>query len=457
MKKILAVTACPTGVAHTYMAAESLAKAAKEKDIPIKVETRGAVGVENEFTEQEIAEAHAIIVAADTDVLESRFAGKPVVKVPVAQAIKNPAGLLDEALSKEAASAGDYMKQVEQSKAQRSASRTGVYKHLMTGVSNMLPLVVAGGLLIALSFIFGIHAFEQKGTFAASLMDIGGGAAFALMVPILAGFIAFSIAEKPGLAPGLVGGMLASKIGAGFLGGIIAGFLAGYVAKLLKDYIKMPRNFEGLKPILIIPLLATGITGLLMIYVIGEPVKAIMDGLTVWLKSLGSTNAVLLGILLGAMMAFDMGGPVNKAAYTFAVGLLASDVYGPMAAVMAAGMTPPLGLWLATILAPKKFTKEERDAGKAASVLGISFITEGAIPFAAGDPFRVIPSIVVGSALTGALSMLFGATLRAPHGGIFVLPIPNAVGHVALYALSIVAGTVVTAIVLNILKKPVKD
>ncbi|KRF30476.1 PTS fructose transporter subunit IIC [Paenibacillus sp. Soil787] len=457
MKKILAVTACPTGVAHTYMAAESLAKAAREKGIPIKVETRGAVGVENEFTEQEIAEAHAIIVAADTDVLESRFAGKPVVKVPVAQAIKNPAGLLDEALNKEAASADDYLKQVEQSKSQRSASRTGAYKHLMTGVSNMLPLVVAGGLLIALSFIFGIEAFKEQGTFAAALMDIGGGAAFALMVPILAGFIAFSIAEKPGLAPGLVGGMLASKMGAGFLGGIIAGFLAGYVAKLLKDYIKMPKNFEGLKPILIIPLLATGITGLLMIYVIGEPVKAIMDGLTVWLKSLGSTNAVLLGVLLGAMMAFDMGGPVNKAAYTFAVGLLASSVYGPMAAVMAAGMTPPLGLWLATILAPKKFTKEERDAGKAASVLGISFITEGAIPFAAGDPFRVIPSIMVGSALTGALSMLFGATLRAPHGGIFVLPIPNAVGHLGLYALAIVAGTVVTAIMLNILKKPVKD
>ncbi|MCY9692333.1 PTS fructose transporter subunit IIC [Paenibacillus alginolyticus] len=457
MKKILAVTACPTGVAHTYMAAESLAKAAREKGITIKVETRGAVGVENEFTEQEIAEAHAIIVAADTDVLESRFAGKPVVKVPVAQAIKNPAGLLDEALNKEAASAGDYLKQVEQSKSQRSASRTGAYKHLMTGVSNMLPLVVAGGLLIALSFIFGIEAFKEQGTFAAALMDIGGGAAFALMVPILAGFIAFSIAEKPGLAPGLVGGMLASKMGAGFLGGIIAGFLAGYVAKLLKDYIKMPKNFEGLKPILIIPLLATGITGLLMIYVIGEPVKAIMDGLTVWLKSLGSTNAVLLGILLGAMMAFDMGGPVNKAAYTFAVGLLASSVYGPMAAVMAAGMTPPLGLWLATLLAPKKFTKEERDAGKAASVLGISFITEGAIPFAAGDPFRVIPSIMVGSALTGALSMLFGATLRAPHGGIFVLPIPNAVGHLALYALAIVAGTVATAIMLNILKKPIRD
>lgn len=453
MKKILAVTACPTGVAHTYMAAESLAKAAREKQIPIKVETRGAVGVENELSPEEIAEAHAIIVAADTDVLESRFAGKPLVKVPVAQAIKDPAGLIDQALNKEAAPITDYQEQVEQSKAQRSASRTGAYKHLMTGVSNMLPLVVAGGLLIALSFVFGIEAFKEKGTVAAALMDIGGGAAFALMIPILAGYIAFSIAEKPGLAPGLVGGMLASKIGAGFLGGIIAGFLAGYIAKWLKDHIKLPRNLEGLKPILLIPLLATGITGLLMIYVIGEPVKTIMDALTEWLKSLGSTNAVLLGGLLGLMMAFDMGGPVNKAAYTLSVGLLASDVYGPMAAVMAAGMTPPLGLWLATLLAPKKYTKEERDAGKAASVLGISFITEGAIPFAASDPFRVIPSIMIGSALTGALSMLFGVTLRAPHGGIFVLPIPNAVSHLALYAAAIAAGTVVTAVVLNVLKK----
>lgn len=456
MKKLLAVTACPTGVAHTYMAAESLIKSARDKQIPIKVETRGAVGVENELSEQEIAEAHAIIIAADTDVLESRFAGKPVVKVPVAQAIKNPAGLLDEALNKTAAAPADYADQVEANKAERSAKRTGPYKHLMTGVSAMLPLTVAGGLLIALSFIFGIEAFKEQGTLAAALMDIGGGAAFALMVPILAGFIAFSIAEKPGMAPGLVGGMLASKIGAGFLGGIIAGFLAGYVAKWLKDTIKLPRNLEGLKPILLIPLLATGITGLLMVYVIGEPVKAVMDVLTQWLQSLGSANAVLLGLVLGAMMAFDMGGPVNKAAYTFAVGLLASEVYGPMAAVMAAGMTPPLGLWLATLIAPRKFNKEERDAGKAASVLGISFITEGAIPFAASDPLRVIPSIMAGSAVTGALSMMFSATLRAPHGGIFVLAIPNAVGQLAMYALSIAIGTVVTALLLSVVKKPLE-
>ncbi len=460
MKKLLAVTACPTGVAHTYMAAESLLKTAREKGIDIKVETRGAVGVENELSDTEIAEAHAIIIAADTDVLEGRFVGKPVVKVPVAQAIKNPAGLIEEALDKPAAapqsSNSGLAGQVEKAKAERGAARKGAYKHLMTGVSAMLPLVVAGGLLIALSFVFGIEAFKEEGTLAAALMNIGSGAAFQLMVPILAGFIAFSIAEKPGMAPGLVGGMLASQIGAGFLGGIIAGFLAGYVAKWMKQYIKMPRNLEGLKPILIIPLLATGVTGLMMIYVIGEPIKYVMDGLTNWLQALGTTNAILLGLILGGMMAFDMGGPLNKTAYTFSVGLLASNVYGPMAAVMAAGMTPPLALWLATLIAKNKFTTEERDAGKAASVLGLAFITEGAIPFAAGDPFRVIPSIIAGSAVTGAMSMMFDITLRAPHGGAFVLAIPNAVNHVAWYALSIVVGTLVSALLLAVLKKPLQ-
>lgn len=460
MKKLLAVTACPTGVAHTYMAAESLLKTAREKGIDIKVETRGAVGVENELSDTEIAEAHAIIIAADTDVLEGRFAGKPVVKVPVAQAIKNPAGLIEEALDKPAAapqsSNSGLAGQVEKAKAERGAARKGAYKHLMTGVSAMLPLVVAGGLLIALSFVFGIEAFKEEGTLAAALMNIGSGAAFQLMVPILAGFIAFSIAEKPGMAPGLVGGMLASQIGAGFLGGIIAGFLAGYVAKWMKQHIKMPRNLEGLKPILIIPLLATAVTGLMMIYVIGEPIKYVMDGLTNWLQALGTTNAILLGLILGGMMAFDMGGPLNKTAYTFSVGLLASNVYGPMAAVMAAGMTPPLALWLATLIAKNKFTPEERDAGKAASVLGLAFITEGAIPFAAGDPFRVIPSIIAGSAVTGAMSMMFDITLRAPHGGAFVLAIPNAVNHVAWYALSIVVGTLVSALLLAVLKKPLQ-
>jgi len=457
MKKLLAVTGCATGIAHTYMAAEAIQKAAKEKNVEIKVETRGASGTENKFTEEEINEAHAIIIAADTDVDAGRFAGKNVINVGVAEGIKNAHGLIAKALAMNEIAKKDYAEEVNKLKQERSANMSGAYKHLLNGVSYMLPLVVAGGLLIAISFIFGIKAFDpsdpEYNRIAEALMTIGGGSAFALMVPVLAGFIAFSIAEKPGLAPGLVGGMLASSTGAGFLGGIIAGFLAGYVTKWLKENIKVSKNFEGIKSILILPFLATLIVGLLMTFVIGTPVKGIMDGLTDWLTGMSSTNAVFLGLLLGAMMAFDMGGPVNKVAYTFAVGLLASNVFEPMAAVMAAGMTPPLGLWLATVLAPKKYTIDEREAGKAASVLGISFITEGAIPFAAADPLRVIPSIMVGSAVTGGLSMLFGATLRAPHGGIFVLPIPNAVGNVLMYALAIIIGTVVTAIVVNTLKK----
>jgi len=452
MKKILAVTACPTGIAHTYMAAESLEKAAREKAVSIKVETRGSVGVENALTEQEIAEAHAIILASDTDADEGRFSGKPMIRVGVSEAIKNPGGLIEQALALEAPKT-DFIAEVEKRKVEKSSERTGAYKHLMNGVSAMIPLVVAGGLLIAISFIWGIEAFKEEGTIAAVLMNIGGGAAFALMVPILAGFIAYSIADKPGLAPGLIGGMLASQIGAGFLGGIIAGFLAGYVAKWIRDTVKLPRNFQGLVPVLIIPFFASLIVGLLMWYVIGTPVKSIMDTLTAWLTGLSGTNAVILGLILGSMMAFDMGGPVNKAAYTFAVGLLGSEVYGPMAAVMAAGMTPPLGIWLSTLISRKKYTLEEKEAGKAAGVLGISFITEGAIPFAAADPLRVIPSIMAGSAVAGALSMVFGATLRAPHGGIFVLPIPNAVSNLTMYAIAIVLGTIVTAVMLHILKK----
>ncbi|UFJ42653.1 fructose-specific PTS transporter subunit EIIC [Brevibacillus humidisoli] len=452
MKKLLAVTACPTGIAHTYMAAEALQNAAKEKQVEIKVETRGAVGVENGLTDDEIREAHAIIIAAATDVDEARFKGKPVIKASPGDAIKNADQLIEEALAQQA-TADAFVDQVKQTKSERSAKRTGPYQHLMNGVSFMIPLVVAGGLIIALSFAFGIEAFQEEGTLAAALMQIGGSSAFALMIPILAGYISYSIADKPGLAPGLVGGMLASSTNAGFLGGIIAGFLAGYIARFLRDAIRLPRNLEGLKPVLIIPFLATLIVGLLMIYVVGTPVSALMNGLTAWLTGLSGTNAVLLGLLLGGMMAVDMGGPLNKAAYTFATGLLASDVFAPMAAVMAAGMTPPLGLWLATLMAPKKYTLEEREAGKAAGVLGISFITEGAIPFAAADPLRVIPSLVIGSAVTGALSMVFGAALRAPHGGIFVLAIPHAVTNVLLYALSIVVGTVITAILVNLFKK----
>lgn len=453
MKKLLAVTACPTGIAHTYMAAEALKKAAKAKDVEIKVETRGAVGVENALTEEEIAEAHAIIVAADMDADEGRFEGKPVIRVGAGAAIKDPNTLIDQALAmKSTPTTSDFIETVQKAKAERSSQRKGVYKHLMSGVSFMIPLVVAGGLLIACSFIFGIHAFENQGTLAWGLKKIGD-AAMGLMVPVLAGYIAFSIADKPGLAPGLIGGMLSSTLGAGFLGGILAGFLAGYTAKLLKDHLPMPKSLESLKPVLIIPFISSLIVGLIMVFVIGTPFAMLMNSLVSWLKNMGSANAILLGVIMGAMMAVDMGGPVNKAAYTVGTALIASSIYAPMAAVMAAGMTPPIGLALATFFAKRKFNNEEREAGKAALVLGLSFITEGAIPFAAADPLKVIPSCMIGSAIAGGLSEAFGCLLRAPHGGLFVMLIPNAVQNVLQYLFAIAIGSVVTALLVVFLKR----
>ena len=357
-----------------------------------------------------------------------------------------------------AAGKADLAAEVDQLKKQRSAARTGPYKHLMTGVSYMLPFVVAGGLLIALAFAFGgIYVYDNEGSFGWALFQIGAPSAFALMVPILSGFIAYSIADRPGIAPGMIGGMLASSIGAGFLGGIVSGFIAGYFVAWFSGILKLPRGLEGLKPILILPLVGSAVTGLLMIYVVGTPVKIALDALTTWLSGMQETSALVLGLILGAMMAFDMGGPINKSAYAFSVGLIDAGLYAPMAAVMAAGMTPPLGLALATVLFKDRFTAEEREAGKAAWVLGASFITEGAIPFAAKDPFRVIPSIMVGSAVAGGLSMFFGCTLQVPHGGIFVLPIPNAVGNLPMYVVAILVGTVVTTAMLFLLKKPVNQ
>jgi PTS system fructose-specific IIC component len=456
-KYLVGITACPTGIAHTFMAAEALRKSAVELGHDIKVETQGSVGAKNQLTPEEIARADAVVIAADTYVDLSRFGGKRVYQTSTKQALKAGKSVIEEALTmpepaaQGAAGQGDYLETVKQAKAQQSAQRSGPYKHLLTGVSYMLPVIVAGGLIIALSFVFGLK--PEPGTIGDALMQIGGKSAFALIVPVLSGFIAFSIADRPGLAPGLIGGMLAANLGMGFLGGILSGFLAGYIALFVRDKVNLPQNFEGLKPVLVIPLLSTLAVGLLLVYVFGVPVKAIMDGLTAFLRGMGQTNAVLLGLVLGAMMAVDMGGPVNKAAYTFAVGLLTSNIYQPMAAVMAAGMTPPLGLALATLIAKRQFTADELQAGKVATVLGLSFITEGVIPFAAKDPIRVIPACIAGSALTGGLSMLFGCTLRAPHGGIFVLAIPNAVTQGGLYVVSIAAGTLVTALAITQLKR----
>ncbi|GCE08998.1 PTS fructose-like transporter subunit IIB [Dictyobacter aurantiacus] len=466
--RIVAITSCPTGIAHTFMAAEALERAAETLGHQIKVETQGSVGAQNALTPEEIQRANVVVIAADAKVDQSRFTGKTVYETSTHDALQNGPGVLNKALALAArnpqgtatasttgSSSQDYLAQIQDAKSKRSAASTGVYKHLMTGVSYMLPFVVAGGLLIAISFaIGGIDAAKHAGTLGWALNQIGAGTgAFSLIVPILAGYISYSIADRPGLAPGMIGGVLSNSIGAGFLGGLIAGFLAGYATFYLSKWINLPKNLAGLKPVLVLPLLSTAIVGLLMVYVIGTPVSLILAALTNWLKTMQGTNALLLGLLLGGMMAIDMGGPINKSAYTFSVGLLSSHVDAPMAAVMAAGMTPPLGLALATYLFKNRFTVEEQDAGKAAAVLGIAFITEGAIPFAARDPFRVIPATMIGSAVAGALSMLFACQLQVPHGGIFVLFIPGAVTNLLSYFIAIIAGTLVTTGILFFTKR----
>ncbi|EOW6513237.1 PTS fructose transporter subunit IIBC [Cronobacter malonaticus] len=451
-KRIVAVTACPTGVAHTFMAAEAIETEAKKRGWWVKVETRGSVGAGNAITPEEVAQADLVIVAADIEVDLAKFAGKPMYRTSTGLALKKTAQEFDKAVAEakpyQPAGAGTVATD------KKEQGGAGPYRHLLTGVSYMLPMVVAGGLLIALSFVFGIEAFKQEGTLAAALMKIGGGSAFALMVPVLAGYIAFSIADRPGLTPGLIGGMLAVSTGSGFIGGIIAGFLAGYVAKAISGKVKLPQSMEALKPILIIPLFSSLIVGLAMIYVIGTPVAKILAGLTAWLQGMGTANAVLLGAILGAMMCTDMGGPVNKAAYAFGVGLLSSQVYAPMAAIMAAGMVPPLAMGIATLVARRKFDKGQQEGGKAALVLGLCFISEGAIPFAARDPMRVIPCCIVGGAVTGAISMAIGAKLMAPHGGLFVLLIPGAITPVLGYLLAIVAGSLLAGLVYAFLKRP---
>lgn len=450
--KLVAITACPTGVAHTFMAAEALQQAAEQLGFELKVETRGSVGARNLLDDASIAAADVVLLATDIEVETERFAGKKVYRCGTGVALKQPKQTLQHALAEGVPLQGEGQPQSADSA--KPGSKSGPYKHLLTGVSFMLPMVVAGGLLIALSFVFGIEAFKQEGTLPAALMQIGGEAAFALMIPVLAGYIAYSIADRPGLAPGMIGGMLASALGTGFLGGIIAGFLAGYLAKGLNRWLRLPQSVEALKPILLIPLLASLVTGLAMIYVIGTPVAGIMAALEVFLQNMGTTNAILLGLLLGGMMCVDLGGPINKAAYAFSVGLLASQSYAPMAATMAAGMVPPIGMAIATVLARRKFNQTEREAGKAAGILGLCFISEGAIPFAAKDPLRVIPASIAGGALTGALSMYFGCKLMAPHGGLFVLLIPNAINHALLYLLAIVAGSLVTGVVYALIKRP---
>ena len=459
--QVLAVTACPTGIAHTFMAAESLEQHAKKRGITIKVETNGSGGAKNVLTAEEIAKADAIIVAADKNVAMARFDGKPTIITKVADGINKADELLDRALSGNAPIYHASGSDAEESAADVSGESLGrqIYKHLMNGVSHMLPFVVGGGILIAMAFLFDDYSidpskFGSNTPLAKFFMDIGG-ASFGFMLPILAGFIAMSIADRPGLAVGFVGGALAGTTGSGFLGALVAGFVAGYAVNFLKKAFScLPESLDGIKPVLLYPFFGILIIGFISMFIIAPPVGAINTWLVETLKNMDPNARIMLGIVMGGMMAIDMGGPINKAAYVTGTGLLASGEYHVMAAVMAGGMVPPLAIALCTTFFKNRFTESERKAGITNYVMGMSFITEGAIPFAAGDPLRVIPSVFIGSATAGALSMAFDCTLRAPHGGIFVVP---TIGNAGMYIAAIVIGAVVGCAVLSVLKKPIKD
>lgn len=461
-KKILAVTACPTGIAHTFMAAESLEQHAKKRGIWIKVETNGSGGAKNVLTPAEIAEAECIIIAADKNVEMARFNGKPVIKTKVANGINKADELLDEALSGKAPiyhHSGAVNASADESVDNESVGRQ-IYKHLMNGVSHMLPFVIGGGILIALAFLFDVYDPANPGNFGSNtplakfFKDVGG-ASFGFMLPVLAGFIAMSIADRPGLAVGFVGGAMAASGGSGFLGALLAGFAAGYiVVGLRKVFTCLPASLEGVKPVLIYPVLGIFLMGVLMQFIITPPVSGINEWMMDTLKNMDTSSRVMVGLIMGGMMAVDMGGPVNKAAYVTGTGLLAGGEFGVMAAVMAGGMVPPIAIALCTTFFGNRFTEHERKSGITNFIMGLSFITEGAIPFAAADPIRVIPSMVVGSATAGALSMAFDCTLRAPHGGIFVVP---TIGNPLMYLAAIAIGAVVSCIIMSILKKPIKE
>lgn len=466
---IVAVTACPTGIAHTYMAAEAIEKKAKELGYQVKVETRGSAGAKNVLTDDEIAKATGVIVACDTNVPTDRFDGKKVIECQVSDGINKT-----EELVKRIA-AGDAPVFKASGKKEASHSSIGgkesighqIYKHLMNGVSHMLPFVVGGGILIAIAFL--IDGFsvdlnslpaDQRANFGtitqgAALFKGIGGTAFGFMLPILAGFIAMSIADRPGLAVGFVGGSIAANGTSGFLGALVAGFVAGYIVNLLKKiFSKLPESLDGVKPVLLYPLLGIFLIGVIMQFVVEPPIGALNTAINNGLNGLNGASAVVLGVLLGGMMAIDMGGPVNKAAYVFGTASIAAGNYNIMAAVMIGGMVPPLAIALATIFFKNKFTAEERKAGPTNFIMGLSFITEGAIPFAASDPLHVLPACAVGSAVAGELSMAFGCTLMAPHGGIFVVP---TIGNPLMYLVALVIGAFIACGLLGLLKKKVSE
>lgn len=466
---IVAVTACPTGIAHTYMAAEAIEKKAKELGYQVKVETRGSGGAKNVLTDDEIAKAAGVIVACDTNVPTDRFDGKKVIECQVSDGINKAEELIKRIAS------GDAPVFKASGKKEASHSSVGgkesighqIYKHLMNGVSHMLPFVVGGGILIAIAFL--IDGFsvdlnslpaDQRANFgtitqAAAMFKGIGGTAFGFMLPILAGFIAMSIADRPGLAVGFVGGSIAANGTSGFLGALVAGFVAGYIVLLLKKvFSKLPESLDGMKPVLLYPLLGIFLVGVIMQFVVEPPIGALNTAINNGLNGLNGASAVVLGVLLGGMMSVDMGGPVNKAAYVFGTASIAAGNYNIMAAVMIGGMVPPIAIALATIFFKNKFTAEERKAGPTNFIMGLSFITEGAIPFAASDPLHVLPACVVGSAVAGGLSMAFGCTLMAPHGGIFVVP---TIGNPLMYLVALVIGSFIACGLLGLLKKKVSE
>ena len=456
--EVLAVTGCPTGIAHTYMAAESLERKAKEMGISLKVEKNGASGIKDALTAEEIEHAKCIIVASDRQVEMARFDGKPMIQTKVANGINKSEELLREAMSNTAPIY--HMSQADKDNAASTVDASDsfgrqIYKHLMNGVSHMLPFVIGGGILIALAFLFDTFnptnpsGFGSGTPLSAFLMKIGG-ASFGFMLPVLAGYIAMSIADRPGLVAGFVGGLLANQGGSGFLGALIAGFAAGYLVLLVKKLVSgLPQSLEGTKPVLFYPVLGVLFIGIAITFIINPPVSALNEWLMNSLQTMGTTSRVLLGLIFGAMMSVDMGGPVNKAAYVIGTGALATGEYGIMAAVMAGGMVPPLAIALCTTFFPNRFTEAERKSGITNYIMGLSFITEGAIPFAAADPIRVLPSCIIGAGTAGALSMFFECTLRAPHGGIFVVP---TIGNPLMYLASIAIGSIIACIILAIVK-----
>jgi len=466
-KYLIGISACMTGIAHTYMAAESLENEAKKRGMKYKIQTNGSTGVENKLTPEDIAKADAIVVAHDVKVDTDVFKGRKFLDVPVKRAIDKPQQIVTDAL----ALSSDYVKSDKISKAEEKSEETegeskggsfarAFYTHTMSGVSYMIPFVVVGGIFIAISFMFGIYASDptssQYNVWAAFFNEMGGNAAFKLYVPVLAAYISWSIADKPGLAPGMIGGMMAVNGGSGFLGGMLAGFLAGYLTKfIIKKTKNIPHTYQGLISVLLIPLLSTFVVGFVMFFILNTPMSHFNEFLTTWLKSMNGSSAFVMGALLAGMMASDMGGPINKTASAFGLAMFASKIYGPSAALMVGGMVPPLGVALATLLFKNKFSNQEREAGKANWILGACFITEGAIPFAAADPLRTIPANIIGGAVGGALSMMMGITLQAPHGGIFVIPV--ACNKPLLYIGCIVIGAVITALILGFTKKTLSE